>query len=362
VTVGYPSRSRGPDDLDDEQRARIRRQVLQTVRPRHLTLSDRVFEVFSILAIPAPHIVRAAVAAAVIVSIVGTATVASADALPDEPLYAVKLAGEQVRLALAATPQDRAAVQLSMAEHRLSEAERLALAGNEADALVATSAYGTHLATAAAELAAVERLDVAAKPVVDQLKQRLAQQQQRAADLVVRLVSDPTTSAGAPVFETVASFAPELPSGASVAEGIAAHAAIVAGQLAAVAERLAEQAARAEEQEEKDAAPPAADPPRATPRPTDAPRVAAAPERPPARATPTPTEAAAAGGTDAKPAATPKATPQAVKPATDAKKASDAARATAEKAKAEAEKAKNAAEKAKEAAAKTATPKPNRKP
>ncbi|MEK7860761.1 MAG: DUF5667 domain-containing protein, partial [Chloroflexota bacterium] len=131
--MGAPWEPRGPDDLDAEQRARIRRQVLGKVRPLRRTLSDRIrdrlYDVLEVLALPAPHIVRAIVAGAVVVSIVGTATVASADALPEEPLYAVKVAGEQVRLALARNPEDRAAVELSMAEHRLSEAERLVQGG-----------------------------------------------------------------------------------------------------------------------------------------------------------------------------------------------------------------------------------------
>jgi hypothetical protein len=372
--VGTPWRPRGPDDLDDDQRARIRRRVLQgQFRSYRPTVSDRVYDLFAVLAVPAPHIVRAIVSVMVVISIVGTATVASADSLPDEPLYAVKLAGEQVRLALARTPEDRAAVELSMADHRLSEAERLALEGREPDALVATSAYGTHLANAAAELATVERLEIASKPVVEQLRRRLAEQQQRASDIAAHLVADPLTAASAALFRTVASFAPALPSGALVSEGIAEHAANVADQLAAVAERLAAGVPETEDEPDpatdEDAAPASAAPPgaaraepaRGAPQPTARPAATAKP-------TEAPRASAATGSTGGEvrveptktPAPRAKATPKpSVRPTPtlDAKKVTEA-RAAAEKAKAEAEKARIAAQKAKEAAKKTATPRP----
>lgn len=367
--MGAPWRQRGPDDIDEEQRERIRRQVLRTVRDYRPSLGDRVYDVFAVLALPAPHLFRAIVALAVVVSIVGTATVASADALPEEPLYGVKIASEQLRLALARTPEDRASVELSMAEHRLAEAVRLVQEGRPSDALVVTSAYGTHLANAAAELATVERLDVASRPVVEQLKQRLTEQQHQAGDMAARLVSDPTTSVGARLFRTIASFAPALPSGVTVSEGIAAHAANVAGQLAAVAERLAEEAAAAEGPPEP--APAAASartaavPARATPRPAEPPRATAA-----QRAAPTTAVGAVAAPEAAKPAARSTVKPAATAEPTrkpratvDPKKAADtqAAKAAAEKARHGAEKARIAAEKAKEAAKRTASPKPSSK-
>jgi hypothetical protein len=271
-----------------------------------------------------------------------------------------------------------------MADHRLSEAERLALDGREPDALVASSAYGTHLANAAAALATVERLESASKPVVEQLKHRLAEQQQRASDVAAHLVADPLTAASAALFRTVASFAPAQPSGATISEGIAEHAANIADQLAAVAERLAagipepEDEPDAAAEDEPDAsteddapgepamAPPAAapraEPTRAAPRPTA--RPASTPGRTEApRAAPI---GSTGGSVKAEPTRTPaprataRATPKpAAKPtpALDPKKVAEA-RAAAEKAKAEAEKARTAAQRAKEAAKKTASPKP----
>lgn len=394
--MGSPWRPRGPDDLDEEQRARIRRQVLGGVRPLRRSFADRVedraYDVFTVLAVPAPHIVRTLIAVAVILSIVGSATVASADSLPAEPLYAVKLASEQVRLTLARTPEDRASIQLSMAEHRLAEAVRLIQEGRDAEAVEVTSAYGSHLATAAAELATVERLNVAARPVVEHLRKRLAEQQLQATEMAARFVEDPATPVGAQLLRTIASFAPPLPSGSTVSEGIAEHAANVADQLAAVAERLAQAAAGQDGEEEEEgaaAAQPAPQPAAAAPAaPAAAPRQEPprAPAAAPARATATPTArtAAAAQRTDApvrattavgntgpdaaaratatpRPTATPRATPKTTPRATVDPKRAEAARVAAEKAKHEAEKARIAADKAKEAAKKTATPRPTPK-
>ena len=359
--------------------------MLARVRPQGPSPADRAYGALALLAIPAPHVIRTLVSVVLVVAVVATATVASSDALPNEPLYGVKVAGEEVRLALARTPEDRAAVELSMAEHRLDEAERLALAGREPDAVIATSTYGTHLANAAAELASVERLDVAAAPVVDQLTVRLADQQKRAADLSTRLANDPVVAAAAPMFATVASFAPPLPSGASVAEGIAQHAAAISQQLAEAAERAAQAAEDDEDAADAANAADAADAaerngvakaeptrPAATSdarrsqptrrpqlRRTDPPR--AATSAPPAIGNVTgPVAAGQQEGTRPRATPTPSARPSA-RPALDPKKAAQhaqAAREAAERAKHEAEKARQAAEKAKEAAKRTASPKP----
>lgn len=364
--VGDERRRRGPDDLDDDRRASIRRSVLGTVQPRTASLSDRAYAALSLFALPAPHLVRTLVSLALVAAVVATATVASADALPSDPLYGVKVASEEVRLALAYAPEDRAAVELSMADHRLAEAERLALAGREDDAVVATSTYGTHLANAAAELARVERLEPTSGPVVDQLRSRLADQQRRAADLAVRLADDPATAVAAPLFSTVASLAP-VATGPGVAEGIALHAAAVAEHLAEDAERAAQEA----EDEEADHAGAQAAParPRVTPAaPRSAPVRTPEPRRggPPGPAISTPPAVGNVTGpftagrvepTRAAASATPTHRPTA--PPTRAARDARAAREAAERAKGEAEKARHAAEKAREAGKRTASPRPS---
>jgi hypothetical protein len=250
----------------------MRRDVLARVEPRSPGFGDHLYNVLTVLAAPAPYIVRAALSGVLVISLVATASVASADALPDEPLYGLKVASEQVRLALAQSPEDRAAVWLSMADHRLAEAERLAVAGREPEALVAASAYGTQLAEAAAELASIERLQVSGPTIVARLRARLADQQARAADIAERLRTGTASAQSAPAFDTVASAPPADPSG-TLSELIAEHAASVTDQVAAAAAQRAQD-------EGVVAAPPAAPvveapPARVQPaRPAAAPRVA----------------------------------------------------------------------------------------
>ncbi len=115
--------------IDPASRIRMRNTVLAALAPAKPSASDRVYGVFAVLGLPAPMLVRALVVGLVIAAILGGATVASADSLPDDALYGFKIAGEQLRLAIAIGVEDRAAVELSIAEHRLNEAERLATSG-----------------------------------------------------------------------------------------------------------------------------------------------------------------------------------------------------------------------------------------
>jgi len=219
--------------LDGIRRARMRRNVLAAAfsGPR---FSDRLVAVFTVLAFPAPYAVRALAICALVAGALAGTTVASADSMPDDALYPVKLAAEQLRLALAVAPADRAAVELSLAEHRLSEAERLASDGRESGALVATSAYGAHLASAAAELSEVDALAPRAIALVKQLEARLSEQRVRAAETAQRLMSDPRTALAGVVLSTIAT-TPQG-TGPTAAARIAESAAAVTSRLAAVAD------------------------------------------------------------------------------------------------------------------------------
>jgi uncharacterized protein DUF5667 len=383
--VGAPWRPRGPDDLDEDQRARIRYQVLASLRGRRPTLADRAYDALAVVALPAPHLVRAAITAALVLGVVASATVASAEALPTDPLYGVKLASEQVRLTLAQSAEDRASVELSMAEHRLVEAERLAAAGMAPDAIVASATYGADLANAAAELATVERLDPGSAPIVAQLQQRLSEQQGKAAQVAAELAADPASAPLATLFRTVASFAPPQPSGATVSESIAQHAADVAGQVAAVADEIARSAdarpAAAPEDQPGLAAPAVRAAPQVVPAPQFAQRETPGRDVTPARSAPAAVErdAPAPPARDSvAPAVRTPATAQPSEPSHDRPEAPvavpavrpeharvpavdpQAARDAAERAKQEAEKARHAAEKAKEAAKKTPPPREGR--
>ena len=399
--------------LDGIRRARMRRHVLAAA-PGGPRLSDRLVAVFTILAFPAPYAVRALAICALVAGALAGTIVASADSMPDDALYPVKLAAEQVRLALAVAPADRAAVELSLAEHRLSEAERLASDGRESGALVAASAYAAHLASAAAELSEVDEQAPRAIALVMQLETRLREQRVRAAQAAQRLMADPRTALAGVVLSTIAT-TPQG-TGSTAATRIAESAAAVTSRLAAVADdrasggqpltaALSEMLGRRpvsgpvdedsagdtdESASEADAAPMFVVPPtRATVAParTAAGRTAA-PARTPTAPTRTPAATAGPQHTDAaragvatrteqpasrtspprttSPHATVTARPTAtgrVTPEPTAKRTVDpSARIAAEKARQSAEKAKAAVEKAKEAAKRSPSPRPTAKP
>ena len=331
--------------LDPASRVRMRNTVLAALAPARPTLADRVYAVFAVLGKPAPVLVRTLAVGVLLTGLMGGATVASADSLPDDVLYGLKLAGEQLRLAVAVSPEDRASVELSIAEHRLDEAERLASAGREDDAIIATAAYGSSLADAAADLASIEATDPRTAALVAQMQATLAASQQRVAITATRLAADPRTTTTAEVLAAVGTAA--AASKDSPATRIADQAAALTAKLANVA---GDRASRA-------------DPTRtAAPRPgatrTDEPRVTALPvvgvvgsARPQPVATTRPTvtpEPTRAGDPTARAALTPPANPS-------------AARQAAEKAREAAEKALEAAAKAKRQALRTPSPSPIRR-
>lgn len=358
--------------LDAARRARIRRIVLAAASPQPPRPSDRAIGFLTVLAAPAPYAVRFLAAVILGLGLVAGATVASADSLPDDVLYGVKLAAEQVRLALAVAPEDRASVELSLAEHRLGEAERLAARGSESGALIATSAYAAHLASAAAELSQVEALAPRAPALLAQLESRLALQRTRAAGAAQRLLADPRTALAGAVLGTVAT-APRG-SGATAASRIANSAAAVSARLSAVADDRARSGPVDEHEDEEsddDDAPrtPERPPPLA---PRDATTRAASTRIPGATRTPsvtrspsasrTPATAApaavATAGTRELQAATPRPTPKSTVRPTTRPTVDPSARVAAEKAKEAAAKAKLAAERSKT----TPTPKPTKSP
>ena len=211
--------------------------MLASLRPHGATVADRVTIAFEILAKPAPYVMRAFAVAAIVLTIAASTSVVSSGSVSDDALYSVKLASEQARLALATTPEDRAMVELTIAEHRLAEATELATQGNDDDAIVATSEYGEHLANAAAELAQVETLTPDAQGLVVQLQQKIDTHRAVAAAAVARLADSPSTASAAQVLAVVAAPADPAASDLSPAAAIAAQAATATDQIANVAER-----------------------------------------------------------------------------------------------------------------------------
>ncbi len=231
IRVALRIHQRPSDSLDDYTRLRIRARVLGGLRPHGPTLADHAWTALELLARPAPLIARGVALTALLVTLGLGATVASADTLPDDLLYPVKVASESVRLALAAAPEDRAEVELSIAEHRLGEAERLATSGRTSDALVAAAVYSQHIAWAAAELA--PGADTSDLP--RQLETRFAAQRDRAQTLASALANDAKSAPAARILSMIA--APTIASGTSRVERVADTAAGVAAELVKVAEQ-----------------------------------------------------------------------------------------------------------------------------
>jgi hypothetical protein len=317
--------------LDPASRVRMRNTVLAALAPAKPTLADRTYSALLLLGKPAPVLVRALAIVVVAVGLLGGATVASGDSLPDDALYSFKLAGEQLRLAIAVSVPDRAAVELSIADHRLDEAERLATNGREDDAIIATASYGSSLADAAADLASVESTDPRTAALVTQMQSSLVASQQRVAVTVTRLAADPRTVGTAEVLAVVAATA--KPSKDSPATKVADQAVAITARLATVADDRAKLA---------DA------------KRTDAPRASLTTRTDspsPRRATASPTAA--------------RETHSATPPARSAQLAPTnalAARQSAERAKEAAQRALLAAEKAKRATTRFASPSPSPSP
>src|SRR2546422_10437401 len=182
---------------DARTRSRIRSRVLFGLHPRSATVADRLAVAFDVLGRPTPYAMRVLAFGLVAVVIAASTALVSAGTVADDALYSVKITSEQVRLALATSPEDRAVVELTIAEHRLAEATALATLGNEDDAIVATSEYGEHMANAAAELAQVAALQTATPILVVQLQQRIDEHRATAAAVVARLAEDPNRSSAA---------------------------------------------------------------------------------------------------------------------------------------------------------------------
>jgi len=87
-----------------------------------------------------------AMSTVLVVILAGIGTVAaSADALPDESLYAVKLATEQARIALAFSDTDRVELHIQFAERRATEIAEMACQGESGEIPTLTEQVANHL-------------------------------------------------------------------------------------------------------------------------------------------------------------------------------------------------------------------------
>jgi len=128
------------------QRARIR--LLQAMQAPAANRGRAGLDIFGWLKPPAPgrRLSYALIVATVIWALIvagGTTVHASQDSLPDDALYPVKTAVENLRLAVARTPEARASLHLELAERRVQE-------------VVAQSSLGRTMSTSALEEVAVQ--------------------------------------------------------------------------------------------------------------------------------------------------------------------------------------------------------------
>ncbi|HIE17624.1 MAG TPA: hypothetical protein EYP71_05460, partial [Dehalococcoidia bacterium] len=106
-----------------------------------------------------------ALVAMLVILLTGGGTVAaSADALPGQPLYAVKLATEQVRLALAFSESQKAEIYTQLALTRAEEIEAMAREGNTAAVVITAERLANQLEQASRTIAHVESAIAATLP------------------------------------------------------------------------------------------------------------------------------------------------------------------------------------------------------
>jgi len=92
----------------------------------------------------------------VLILTTGTTMAASSQALPTEPLYPVKLATEQVRLAFAVSDENKAQVQTELVQERAKEVEAMANAGETDEAAKAVDRYNDQFEKAMAAILKAE--------------------------------------------------------------------------------------------------------------------------------------------------------------------------------------------------------------
>ncbi|HIP71016.1 MAG TPA: hypothetical protein EYH05_06430, partial [Anaerolineae bacterium] len=86
----------------------------------------------------------------------GAAAYAADAAVPGDPLYALDLTLEEMRLSLASTPEARVTLQLAFAEERLEEAQALAAANDTTNLPEALTGYGEAIAAIAQTVGTTE--------------------------------------------------------------------------------------------------------------------------------------------------------------------------------------------------------------
>ena len=134
---------------------------------------------------------RLLLAPVVIVLLLLGGLAASADSLPDSPLYPLRRVVESARGTLAFSPSDQLAYHLSLADSRLADAEAMVARHRVDLAKPALSALADQLQAAAVLVSGQRRVDpTAAADMADRLRQAAASQDRQLAGLEAQ-VKDP---------------------------------------------------------------------------------------------------------------------------------------------------------------------------
>ncbi|MBL7209353.1 MAG: hypothetical protein ISS52_04575, partial [Dehalococcoidia bacterium] len=145
IAIGIKPKRRTPSP-EFRQRARIR--LLQAMQAPAADAERAGLDIFGWVRLPAPgrRLSFALIVATVLWALIvagGTTVHASRDSLPDDALYPVKTAVENLRLVLARTPEARAGLHFELAERRVEE-------------VVAQSNLGRTMSTSALEEVAAQ--------------------------------------------------------------------------------------------------------------------------------------------------------------------------------------------------------------
>src|SRR2546423_10129583 len=120
---------------DSRTRSRIRSRVLFGLQPRGATILDRLAVAFELLGRPTPYAMRVLAGGLVVAVIAAATALVSAGSVANDALYSVQVTSEQMRLPPPTSPEGRAGVGPSIAEHPPPAATAPAALGNPDDAL-----------------------------------------------------------------------------------------------------------------------------------------------------------------------------------------------------------------------------------
>lgn len=126
---------------------------------------------------------RLAAGIALVFLLLGGAAVASAGSLPEEPLYPLKLAMEELRLAITPNPEARAELEMRFAERRLEEVESAARQGRVEALQRGLALYEERVASA------VTRVELAPPATDESQAQRRQEKLERQQETLSRVLN-----------------------------------------------------------------------------------------------------------------------------------------------------------------------------